>query len=83
MKIQLKEGTYEAAPTLIREGNVYELSLAKVIVPKQGKIQVIDERTDETLCGGIRPRTFINYENEVKKYNDMITKLNQDFNYIS
>lgn len=80
MKIQLKEGTYEAAPTLIREGNVYELSLAKVIVPKQGKIQVIDERTDETLCGGIRPRTFINYENEVKKYNDMITKLNQDFN---
>lgn len=79
MKIRMKEGTLEAAPSLTREGNIYELSLAKVIIPKQGMIQVIDERTDETLCGGIRPRTFINYEDEVKKYDDMISKLNKDF----
>lgn len=72
MSIELKSGSDKKAPDLIRSNNVYELSLASVTIDSIGNITVVDERTDDSLCGGIRPRN-------VSAYNDMIAKMDDDF----
>ncbi|MDS0525002.1 hypothetical protein NNC19_04860 [Clostridium sp. SHJSY1] len=72
MSIELKAGSDAKAPDLIRSNNVYELSLASVTIDSIGNITVVDERMDDSLCGGIRPRN-------VSAYNDMIAKMDDDF----
>lgn len=72
MSIELRSGSDTKAPDLIRSNNVYELSLANVTIDSIGNITVSDERTDDSLCGGIRPRN-------VSAYNDMVAKMDDDF----
>lgn len=48
----LKPGTVNAVPQLARIANeVYEISLAAVLVNENGNVIVIDERFDDTVCG--------------------------------
>lgn len=64
----LKKGTAgstPAAPSLQRDENIYELSLARIrVLPETlaGVITVTDERTDPSLCGIIRPKNLTEYQ---------------------
>jgi hypothetical protein len=73
MNIELKAGTDKKEPELTRKDNIYELSLAKVTIDSNGNIMIEDERAIDNICGGIRPRN-------VSAYNNMIKKMDEDFN---
>lgn len=49
--LSIRQGAALQAPTLIREGNIFELSLAQLIVGVGGILRVIDERGDSAVCG--------------------------------
>ncbi len=65
------------APVLTREGNIYELSLAKIrIEPGVQSIavdKVIDERTDNSVCGLIEPISVRNHIDQGVKTSDSPT----------
>lgn len=52
--LSLRQGTDSQAPAPIRAGNIYELSLARLIVGAEGVVQTIDERGDNSVCGYVR-----------------------------
>lgn len=54
ISLAVKQGTEPpnyAPPSLLRNGPVFEISLARVIVGTTGILSVIDEREDNDLCG--------------------------------
>jgi hypothetical protein len=62
VELDVVQGTPSASPTppsLTRTGNVYEVSLARVVVPSGttaiGASNIIDERPDPQLCGHVTP----------------------------
>ena len=65
------------APSLTRNGNIYELSLAQVrvganalsILPEQ----ITDERADASLCGVVEPRAVSDYLDQGVKTSDSPT----------
>ena len=65
------------APSLTRNGNIYELSLAQVrvganalsILPEQ----IVDERADASLCGVVEPRAVADYLDQGVKTSDSPT----------
>ena len=65
------------APSLTRNGNIYELSLAQVrvganalsILPEQ----IVDERADASLCGVVEPRAVSDYLDQGVKTSDSPT----------
>lgn len=52
--LSLRQGAASQAPAPIRAGNIYELSLARLIVGAEGVVQVIDERGDSAVCGYVQ-----------------------------
>ena len=53
--LSLRQGAASQAPAPIRAGgNIYELSLARLIVGAEGVVQVIDERGDNSVCGYVQ-----------------------------
>ena len=50
----IRQGTAEEAPVPVRTGSVYELSLARLIVGAESIVSVIDERSDNSLCGYVQ-----------------------------
>ena len=44
------------APEVIKENDVYELSLAQIRVSKLGEVKLTDERNDEEVCGVLTPQ---------------------------
>lgn len=76
VSIELKSGVAGSTPTvpsLQRDNNVYELSLAQVKITKAGVITIKDERYDKTFCGAIRPKNLT-------EFNTMIAGLQSRFN---
>jgi hypothetical protein len=71
-----------AAPALTREGNIYELSLAKVTVsPGVLSItadKVTDERSDNSVCGMVEPLSIRNRMDQ-----DVRTTASPTFNVLS
>lgn len=61
----------QEAPALVRDDNVYELSLAKVCIrPGAGAISeedIVDERMDESLCGTAVP-VWLSKENMSQQF---------------
>jgi hypothetical protein len=62
VELDVVQGTPSASPTLpslTRTGDVYEVSLARVVVPSGttaiGASNIIDERPDPQLCGHVTP----------------------------
>ncbi len=51
--LKLIEGTVDSVPNLIRNDEIYDLSLAQIITNESEIIQLIDERADNSLCGYI------------------------------
>ncbi|WP_143314799.1 hypothetical protein [Clostridium sp. HBUAS56017] len=74
MSVELKSGTNVKEPDLTRSDNIYELSLAKVIISADGSIIVEDERAYDGLCGGIRPKNVSAYENMIAKIDEAFNK---------
>lgn len=75
VSIELKQGVASSkpnAPTLQRDNLIYELSLAQVLVPKNGTFIVTDERYRKELCGAIRPKNL-------SEFNDMLKGLKEQF----
>lgn len=68
--LYLKQGTAASAPSLQRDDYIWELSIAQVIVTTSGISSVTNERTDETLCGAIRPKNL-------SEFNDWMEGLKQ------
>lgn len=68
ISVLLKQGTsasISTVPSLQRDGNIYELSLARLMVQPgnmSGSITVTDERLDAALCGVIRPKNLSEYK---------------------
>ena len=70
-EITIKEGiagSMPAPPALQRDDNIYELSLARVMVSPSGDISVLDERFDTSVCGAIRPKNMTEYKDMVSEY---------------
>lgn len=73
MSIVIKKGTSSKASTLVRKGNIYEISLATIKVDTLGVVKgITDERADTSACGCIRPKN-------ISSYNTMIESLNTKF----
>lgn len=75
VSIELKQGVASSkatAPTLQRDNLIYELSLAQVLVPKNGIFIVTDERYKKELCGAIRPKNLT-------EFNQMLSGLQLQF----
>lgn len=73
--IERKEGKAESnpsAPSLQRDNVIFELSLSQVRISNSGKINLIDERFRNDLCGAIRPKNLT-------EFNNMITELQKKF----
>ena len=51
-----KESLTPIPPDISRDKEFYELSLARVNVPIDGKITIVDERGNEDLCGFLIPK---------------------------
>lgn len=62
VELVMKEGSEEAAPELQRDSDVHEISLAQVVVCQDGTIEIIDERLDRNVCGLIRPKNLVEYQ---------------------
>lgn len=63
--VELKSGVPASnpqPPSLQRDNIRYELSLAQVKITITGNITVIDERSNKSLCGGIRPNGMTEFE---------------------
>lgn len=57
ISLTIKQGTPPpdyAPPTLTRNGSVFEISLARLIVGTESVLAVIDERGDESVCGYVQ-----------------------------
>lgn len=57
ISLTIKQGTPPpdyAPPTLTRNGSVFEISLARLIVGTESVLSVIDERGDESVCGYVQ-----------------------------
>lgn len=67
VEIYVKQGTSSGPPALTRTDFVWELSLAKVIVTASGISSVVDERTDQNLCGAIRPKNLSEFNAWMKQ----------------
>ncbi len=61
-------GSNPKAPDLQRDDNVYEISLAQVMVATNGTITVTDERFDSSVCGAIRPKNLTEYKDMVAQF---------------
>ena len=65
------------APSLTRNGNIYELSLAQVHIGANALSisaeQIVDERADALLCGTIEPRAVAEYLDQGVKTSDSPT----------
>lgn len=61
-------GTNPMPPELQRDKNIYEISLAQVVIDTAGNIMVKDERPDQSVCGAIRPRNLTEYRDMVTKF---------------
>jgi hypothetical protein len=59
-------GSSPVAPNLQRDNLIYELSLCQIEVPKNGSINVIDERFRNELCGAIRPKNLSELETMIQ-----------------
>lgn len=78
--LAVKAGTPAAspsAPALTRSGNVYEISLARVLVGA-GVVQIVagnitDERTDTAVCGVVEPKRIRDSINQGVKTTDSPT----------
>lgn len=69
----LKQGTSTKPPELVRNENVFEISLAQLVVKTSGVASVINERTDRSLCGALRPKNlseFNDWSDGIKKIAD-------------
>ncbi len=64
----LKQGTASKPPEIQRDNNVWEISLAQLVVKSEGVVNVINERTDSDLCGALRPKNL-------SEFNDWINNL--------
>lgn len=51
ISVVVREGTAEAPPIPVRTGDIYEISLAQVVVGAEGIISVTDERSNAVVCG--------------------------------
>lgn len=49
--VRIREGTAEAPPIPVRTGDIYEISLAQVVVGAEGIISINDERSNAVVCG--------------------------------
>lgn len=72
--LKIIEGTSEMAPELVRDDEVYDLSLAKIITDENEITEIVDERADNMLCGYINSMITVDVnqilssiENELKK----------------
>lgn len=86
IKLFVKKGlpaSYPSPPTLTREGNIHELSLAQVFIKsKSGSISelnVTDERLDEELCGLADSLITIPTEEFNDNFDKFKNQLNSDF----
>lgn len=52
--LMIAQGTANAPAPLVRNGTVYDISLAVLIVGAEGVVQVIDERGDSAVCGYVQ-----------------------------
>lgn len=60
--------TNPVLPTLQRDSEVYEISLAKILQkPSSSATILTDERSDPTVCGAIRPRETTEYDTLLKQ----------------
>lgn len=51
ISVVVREGTAEAPPIPVRTGDIYEISLAQVVVGAEGIISINDERSNAVVCG--------------------------------
>lgn len=70
--VTIKQGTASSnpqAPSLQRDSSIYEISLATIQVTPAGAVTIVsDDRTNESLCGVVRPR-----------YNTQLNQMIRDF----
>lgn len=69
----IKKGTPSSspkAPQLQRDSVIHEISLAQVSVTTGGVLAVKDERSDQELCGAIRPRNLTEFENMMQTFQE-------------
>lgn len=69
----LKQGSASAPPTLQRDTYVWEISLAQISVTTAGVQSVTNERTNQTLCGALRPKNL-------SEFNDWMEEIQQEAN---
>lgn len=83
IKIFIKEGKEDLnAPELIREGDIYEISLANVRVSNtatQDDLIIVDERFDEELGGIVDSMISVPMEDLQDNFDNFKNQLNDDF----
>lgn len=85
IKMMIKEGTPSSRPIppeLIREGDVYELSLASIrvaTVASGSELTIVDERYESDLCGVVDSLISIPIEDLQDDFSGFKNQLNDDF----
>lgn len=57
-----------APPSIVRDGTLYDLSLASILIERNGNTTISDERFYPNLCGTIRPKNLTEFNNMVKEF---------------
>lgn len=71
--IAVRKGTPAASPkvpALVRNSDMYEISLARIKVAPNGTLTVTDERADNRVCGAIRPKNLTEYKTMVEGFQE-------------
>ncbi len=71
VEIAVRKGNAAASPkvpALVRNGDIYEISLARILVAPNGTLSVTDERADNRVCGAIRPKNLTEYKTMVEGF---------------
>lgn len=73
VEIAIRKGTPAASPkvpALVRNSDMYEISLARIKVAPNGTLTVTDERADNRVCGAIRPKNMTEYKTMIEGFQE-------------
>ena len=75
LNISIKQGTQSAAPELVRNNSIYELSLAKINITGSD-FTIIDERENPNVCGFMEFTGIADIQKMWDDFISMVTDLN-------
>lgn len=81
--VVIKQGTAASSPSapgLQRDSSIYEISLATIQITPAGAVTIVsDDRTNENLCGVVRPRYNTQLNQMIKDFQSYINTVKTQF----